>query len=335
MLYVNIVYTLEREIGGSSCCFSGKILTIRWTAKRNNMLKQRNKLCLAVLLCLACACTNRPKDVLDMRDMTDVLVDIHTLDGVFASTSYNRFKPEERDAYYEAILVKHHITQAQFDSSLLWYSRDPKKFEKVYTRVIDQLTAEEAAVKAGKYHELLPKASTITHMDLWTDSTRFTLRGDSLSCRPLAFSVADTSLVMGDVYELRFLMRVGRGDSCPGLHTHFNLHYAGGRIDSIYLPLHADSLWRRYTLRLRARQGEKVDSLHGRFFAAGSCLCAQQADVDSISLVRWYDPEQQETLRTTTRQREAIRTFRYRMFPTPGEGLDFIFHKNKVNQARI
>ena len=299
------------------------------------MLKQRNKLCLAVLLCLACACTNRPKDVLDMRDMTDVLVDIHTLDGVFASTSYNRFKPEERDAYYEAILVKHHITQAQFDSSLLWYSRDPKKFEKVYTRVIDQLTAEEAAVKAGKYHELLPKASTITHMDLWTDSTRFTLRGDSLSCRPLAFSVADTSLVMGDVYELRFLMRVGRGDSCPGLHTHFNLHYAGGRIDSIYLPLHADSLWRRYTLRLRARQGEKVDSLHGRFFAAGSCLCAQQADVDSISLVRWYDPEQQETLRTTTRQREAIRTFRYRMFPTPGEGLDFIFHKNKVNQVKV
>ena len=245
-------------------------------AKRNNMpMRWNRRLLPALLLCLACACTNRPKDVLDMRDMTDVLVDIHTLDGVFASTSYSRFQEEERDAYYEAILVRHHITKAQFDSSLLWYSRDPKKFEKVYTRVIDQLTAEEAAVKAGKYHELLPKASTITHMDLWTDSTRFTLRGDSLSRRPLAFSVADTSLVMGDVYELRFLVRVGTGDSCPGLHTHFNLHYAGGRIDSIYLPLHADSLWRRYTLRLRARQGEKVDSLYGRFLAADSCRCAR------------------------------------------------------------
>ena len=133
-------------------------------AKRNNMPMRWNKRLLpALLLCLACACTNRPKDVLDMRDMTDVLVDIHTLDGVFASTSYSRFQEEERDAYYEAILVRHHITKAQFDSSLLWYSRDPKKFEKVYTRVIDQLTAEEAAVKAGKYHELLPKASTITH----------------------------------------------------------------------------------------------------------------------------------------------------------------------------
>ena len=174
-------------------------------AKRNNMPKRWNRRLLpALLLCLACACTNRPKDVLDLRDMTDVLVDIHTLDGVFASTSYSRFQEEERDAYYEAILVRHHITKAQFDSSLLWYSRDPKKFEKVYTRVIDQLTAEEAAVKAGKYHELLPKASTITHMDLWTDSTRFTLRGDSLSRRPLAFSVADTSLVMGDVYEVSF-----------------------------------------------------------------------------------------------------------------------------------
>ena len=44
-------------------------------AKRNNMPKRWNRRLLpALLLCLACACTNRPKDVLDMRDMTDVLV---------------------------------------------------------------------------------------------------------------------------------------------------------------------------------------------------------------------------------------------------------------------
>ncbi len=219
-----------------------------------------------------------------------------------------------------AVFANHHITQAQFDSSLLWYSKDPKRFEKVYTLVIDQLTAEEEAVKSGKYSDLLRKRRTLAHDGLWTGSPRMKINTDSLShYRQLAFSVKDTKLMMGDRYELRFLARVEACDTCGNLHTRLNLAYAGGRVDSLSLPLPADGKWRRYTLQLDARDKEKVDSLYGHLVAASSFPCGLSVEIDSIRLVREYYKETQEDLRAATCHLESLRTFPYRLFPTPGE----------------
>lgn len=302
--------------------------------KRKNMLKWPNKLlAFAGLLFLFLSCSNRPKEVLDMREMTDVLVDMHTLDGIFSSERYRTLKPEERDKYYEAVLGNHLVTREQFDSSLVWYCRDPERFEKIYVRVITRLSDEEAAVKAGKYHKLMPKV--LESVNLWKDSIRFVAQHDSLSRRQLTFCIADTTLMMDDLYELHFLLQAGRGDSCAGMHAHFNLHYAGGRVDSAYVPLHADDTLRRYTLRLRARDGEKIDSLYGCFFRSDSCLEVWHTHVDSIRLLRRFDVDVQEELRLKTRRHEALRTFRYRLFPLPGETTDFVFRKNRVRMVRV
>lgn len=224
------------------------------------------------------------------------------------------------------------MTPAQFDSALVWYGRDPKRFEKIYGRVIARLTEEETAVKAGKYHTILPQRPVEpARINLWRDSTHLTLYGDSSARRTFAFTIADTSLLADDLYEFRFRSRVASGDSCPELHMHFNLHYADGRVDSIYLPLPADSLLHRYTLRIQAHSGAKIDSLHGRFLTADTCLCARHTDIDSLSLIRSYLPEMQDTLRVQTRRYEAFRTFPYRLAPMPGEHTDFMLRKRRIN----
>lgn len=45
-----------------------------------------------VLLSVA-ACSTRPKDVPDSKQMTDLLVDMHTLDGIFSTEGYRHFPP--------------------------------------------------------------------------------------------------------------------------------------------------------------------------------------------------------------------------------------------------
>lgn len=294
---------------------------------------RNKKWLLAGVALLLLSCSNRPKEVLSMKEMTDVLVDLHTLDGILGTEEYRSLKQEEKDKYYEAVLEGHSIHQAQFDSSLVWYSRDPKKFEKIYVRVVDRLTAEEEAVKAGKYHLIEPQNPhlDLASVNLWKGSARFELANDSLSRRQPAIALADTALMTGDRYELHFRRRVAPEDSCAGQHLHFNLHYAGGAVDSIYLPSYADGKMRRYTLRLNARRKEKIDSLVVCFFATDSCLYGRRAYVDSISLIRRYEADKQEELRTLTEQHEAVRTFKYRLFPMPGEKTDFIFRKVRVN----
>ena len=45
-------------------------------------------------------------------------------------------------AYYKSVLDEHGITQAEFDSSLVWFTDNPQIFNKIYPKVIDRLQAD-------------------------------------------------------------------------------------------------------------------------------------------------------------------------------------------------
>lgn len=84
----------------------------------------------------------RPPNVLSNNEMRDVLYDLHRVDGALQVAGYNYGHDEEVAAYYKDVLDDHGITQAEFDSSLVWFTDNPQIFNKIYPRVIDRL--EEA-----------------------------------------------------------------------------------------------------------------------------------------------------------------------------------------------
>lgn len=92
-------------------------------------------LCVAVMGC-------RPRGVLSNSEMRDVLYDLHRVDGALQVAGYNYGHSQELSAYYKSVLDKHGITQAQFDSSLVWFTDNPQIFNKIYPKVIDRLQAD-------------------------------------------------------------------------------------------------------------------------------------------------------------------------------------------------
>ena len=54
----------------------------------------------------------------------------------------SRYNTEVRSIYYAQVLEAHGITQAQFDSSLVWYTAHPQLFDKIYPRVMRNLEKE-------------------------------------------------------------------------------------------------------------------------------------------------------------------------------------------------
>lgn len=103
------------------------------------LLSNYSVLSLAIVLLLLPAC--RPKGVLTRSQMEDVLVDIHAAEGVLEEAGLAYGHDEAQRAYYNVVLRKHHITQEQFDSSLVWYTAHPQVFDKIYPKVQDRLTA--------------------------------------------------------------------------------------------------------------------------------------------------------------------------------------------------
>ncbi len=303
--------------------FFRKELNESLESKKRRMPKFQNKYYFFFIFLLFFACSNRPKDVLSIREMTEVLVDIHTLDGIFTTDEYRDVNMDEKNKYYEAVLRDHKIDQAQFDSSIVWYSRDPKKFEKIYVRVIDRLTNEEELVKKGKYHDILSVPAVFTAENIWKDSTRFILKNIPSGRNQLRFSIADSALMTQDLYILRFLHRIEPTDSCKHQAIHFNIYYANGQVDSIYYPTRNDGKFRKYSLGLYASRKEKIDSLTGRILASDTCSFAQNAWVDSISLSRIYNKAGQEELRNITERHEEYRNSPYRLFPLPDDRFGF------------
>ena len=102
-------------------------------------MKQRWLVITCVLLAVV-GC--RPRGVLSNHEMREVLYDLHRADGAIQVAGYNYSHDQEVAGYYKNVLDKHGITQAQFDSSLVWYTDNPQIFNKIYPKVIERLEAD-------------------------------------------------------------------------------------------------------------------------------------------------------------------------------------------------
>lgn len=111
---------------------------------------------LFIILCAAVFTACRPRNVLSPKQMEDVFVDLHTAEGMIEISGLNYGHDEYLKGYFQSVLDKHGITQAQFDSSLVWYTSNPVIFEKIYPKVVERLekqaedakNAEQAAKEA-------------------------------------------------------------------------------------------------------------------------------------------------------------------------------------------
>ena len=69
--------------------------------------------------------------------MVDVLTDVHRSEGLLELQANNGSTQNEeyKRSVMAAVLVKHDVSRAQYDSSLVWYGQNLKYLVKVYTKV--------------------------------------------------------------------------------------------------------------------------------------------------------------------------------------------------------
>ena len=91
------------------------------------------------VLVFLCACTQHKTDanVIPIKQMTSLMVDIHIVDGRMYSLLQN---PDTLYKYgsgkYLALFKKHHTDSAQFSSSFKYYASQPTQFLAMYDDVM-------------------------------------------------------------------------------------------------------------------------------------------------------------------------------------------------------
>ena len=107
-------------------------------------------LCSLLLILSGC----RPKGILHSWELRALLYDLHRMDALLQVSGKQYESDEVRNIYYASVLEKHGVTQAQFDSSLVWYTAHPQLFDKIYPKVIARLMEDEQQFEASHAAEL-------------------------------------------------------------------------------------------------------------------------------------------------------------------------------------
>lgn len=147
---------------------------------------------MALLFCVSSCKPSLPSGVLSKGKMTDILYDYH-LALAMAHMDDNGDKGQSL-AYREAVLRKHDVTSAEFDSSMVYYMRHTELLEDVYKDLADRYNNEITAMggsakEGGEFANLSATGDTANVWNLATsmvfmpvkpfNSTSFDIKVDS------------------------------------------------------------------------------------------------------------------------------------------------------------
>ena len=196
---------------------------------------------MGVLMLMAACKPGTPSQYIQPGDMEDILVDYYMAKALAQRDQINYQEREYNAAYYiEAVLKKHGVTQAEFDSSLVYYYTRADRFADIFQRVSERLedralnlgasegeigkfaslnaTGDTANVWADRSNALLLPVPPYNRWDFNFEADSTYRRGDAL----MLMFVSDYMYQSGDKKGLAFLA-VDYGDTVVSRNLSFSI----------------------------------------------------------------------------------------------------------------
>lgn len=235
--------------------------------------------------CFTACQVKRPKAVLSDAKMENVLYDFHIAKAMGEDIPYN--EGYKRVLYIETVYKKHGITQADFDTSMVWYARHPDVLTKVYEKVNQRLKTERdginhlIALRDNKPKESLPGDS----INVWIWQHIYELTGMPLDNK-IAFTLpSDSNFKDRDTlkWTVRFHFNGGKPDSVLAPLMAMQIFYEKDTINGMLKIKHSGT----ETLTLAADTLGKIKEVRG-FIYYPMQKTTQSLLTDHISLMRYH-----------------------------------------------
>lgn len=246
----------------------------------------------AVLLVVGCKPTV-PSDYIQPNDMGDILYDYYVSKAMAYQSDDYAFN---RVAYSEAVLKKHGVTRAEFDSSLVYYYTHADQLGKIYTNVSERIGDEAkrlgASVAEGEYTRLTANGDTA---NIWKDATSALLMPMAPYNRIDFAMRADSTFRRGDSFSLNcttdFMFQSGTKDAL----IYVAVTYKNDSIATSYTHVSNSG---NSSLRIPANDEADIKEIRGFFYLAqGSDNSNTQKlmFLTNIHLVRFHKVDKKDT----------------------------------------
>ena len=180
-----------------------------------------------------------PSEYIQPRELEDILYDYHIAqamaeDGRGDSVNFRRY------SYVQAVFAKHDVTEADFDSTMIWYSSHASYLNDIYKRLKERYSEHVSALGASTGEN-----DMFAHLDAQGDTANIWQRGTFYVLKPrfaedrLLFSMeGDTTFRKGDEllwrFEARHISRGRQNEAYAGLYVEYDNDSTTGVTRRVY-----------------------------------------------------------------------------------------------------
>lgn len=229
-----------------------------------------------------------PKGVIQPDRMENILYDYHLSISMSNNLSYSN--NYQKEAYKNYVFEKHHITEAEFDSSMVWYTRHTEELAGLYKRVGERFRSEKKhmqdllALRENKPATSLPGDT----VDVWYDRKLYWLT-DAPLANKITFEIpTDSNFKAKDGFlwsaDYIFLSEGGR-KATMGFNILFDNDSVVGRVEDITRS-------GMQTLYIKPDSAFAIKSVNGFIYYTDSDSTENKPGliIHNISLTRYHEP---------------------------------------------
>lgn len=177
-----------------------------------------------------------PSYVIQPKEMEDVLYDYHLAQAVGDGwAGAERYKSE---LVIEYVFKKHNITKAEFDTSMVWYTRNMEKLSDIYANLSKRF--ENANSNIVQVYQSYKKEQAISgdSVDLWYKRRLYVLSSAPLTNKMTFDMKADTTF--HELDRLVWSMNVfGEGKKNGNLYASLIVSYRNDSVVSVVRPINS------------------------------------------------------------------------------------------------
>ena len=268
----------------------------------------------ALLFALMACKPTVPSKYIQPGDMEDILYDYH-VGQAMAQQDTGRYDAREykRLLYLAAVLEKHGVTRAEFDSSLVFYYTRADRFEGLYKRVADRLSdkALDLGASQSDVNRYAVLTSTGDTANVWVDRKQMVLMPYPPRNRFDFELTCDTTYKKGDSFQLNlvvdYLYQGGSKDAVVNLTVTY-------QNDSIVSQSNHLSVSGVSQVRIGEVRGQKPKLIRGFIYLGKGNTSDKESSVlrlmfvHSIQLIRFHKQGVVDDEEDKTEKEEAKKT---------------------------
>ena len=266
---------------------------------------------LSVLLTLQACKPSVPSKYIQPGELEDILYDYHLAEALATADQMSNYD-FERTKYFLAVLKKYGITQAEFDSSMVYYYSHLDRLKSIYLEVNERLADEAKSVgtsvaSVGRYTAYSSSGDTA---NIWKNRTDLLLIPRPTMNR-FDFTIdVDTSFYKGDSFMFQFmseyLWQSGSKDAVVCIVT----KYEG---DSIIQTTNHVSVSGISQVMVPANREQKLQQMYGFIYLNASTddeTTLKMMFISQMHLIRFHNKEikneaKKDTVKTDSIQRSV------------------------------